>query len=156
MLIEQGRVVAIEADAVWVETIRRSTCGACAARSGCGHGVLARATASRGLVRAQESPGLRAASLAVDDIVDIALPEEAVLRGSLLVYGLPLILGLAAALLGSRLGEAGSVAGFVVGLAAGFATVHPAQRYLGGREHFEPRLAGRAATRIAAAVAPTA
>lgn len=154
MLIEQGRVVTIETDAVWVETIRRSTCGSCAARSGCGHGVLARATASRGLVRAQESTALRASSLAIDDVVDIALPEEAVLRGSLLVYGLPLILGLAVALLGSTLGEIASVLGFAVGLAVGFATVRRAQHYLGGHERFEPRLAGRAAALIASAATP--
>ena len=70
MLLERGRVVAIEADAVWVETIRRSTCAGCSARSGCGHGVLARASGGRGLIRALETPALRAAALA-------SLPQDA-------------------------------------------------------------------------------
>ena len=45
MLIETGRVVAVEAneEALWVETIRQSTCGSCAANKGCGHGLLNRA-----------------------------------------------------------------------------------------------------------------
>jgi len=40
MLRESGRVVAIESDAVWVETIRSSLCGSCAAKAGCGQDYL--------------------------------------------------------------------------------------------------------------------
>ena len=40
MLLETGRVVAVDADSVWVETIRRTTCGSCAVQKGCGHGLL--------------------------------------------------------------------------------------------------------------------
>ena len=47
MLIETGRVVAVDAQGLWVETIRQSTCGSCAARSGCGHGLLNRMSDGR-------------------------------------------------------------------------------------------------------------
>ncbi|WP_300492285.1 SoxR reducing system RseC family protein, partial [uncultured Alcanivorax sp.] len=40
MLLEQGTVVAVEADAIWVETVRASTCGACKAKAGCGHHLV--------------------------------------------------------------------------------------------------------------------
>ena len=40
MLTETGRVVAVDDDGLWVETVRRSTCNACGVRQGCGHGLL--------------------------------------------------------------------------------------------------------------------
>ena len=62
-IIESGRVVAVEETGVWVETIRSSACGSCAARSGCGHRTLAGVlTSDKGLVRARESDQLKAAA----------------------------------------------------------------------------------------------
>ena len=58
MLVESGRVVAIEPDAVWVETLRRSTCGACEVRNGCGHGLLNRiGDGRRACLRVLPGPG---------------------------------------------------------------------------------------------------
>lgn len=141
MLSESGRVVAIEPDAVWVETIRSSTCGRCAARSGCGHGVLARATAAKGLIRVRESSALRASDCQIDDEVMIELPESAVLQGSALVYLLPLLLAIAGAVLGDRWGELPAVAGFCLGLLLGFTTIRWLPKLLGAADKFEPRLA---------------
>ena len=42
MISETGRIVAIETDGLWVETIQRSTCGSCAAEKGCGQSLMAR------------------------------------------------------------------------------------------------------------------
>ena len=55
MLIETGRVVALEGNTVWVETLRQSACGSCSARAGCGHGVLNAVApgASRAVVKAR-------------------------------------------------------------------------------------------------------
>lgn len=140
MLTETGRVVAIESDAVWVETIRSSLCGSCAARSGCGHGVLARASEGRGLVRALASEAVPATACEIDDEVSIALPEAAILRGSMMVYLLPLILGIVMALAVSPLGEVAGILGFCCGLAGGFLMVRWQSRSVGGRSDFEPRL----------------
>ena len=53
-IVETGRVVALEGAAVWVETIRSSACGSCAARSGCGHRTLAGVlTSDKGLCGAR-------------------------------------------------------------------------------------------------------
>lgn len=141
MLSENGRIVAIESDAVWVETIRSSTCGRCAARSGCGHGVLARATGAKGLIRVRESQALRARDCQIDDEVIIELPESAVLHGSVLVYLLPLILAIAGSLLGEQWGELVAVLGFCAGLFVGFTTIRWLPELLGAEEKFEPRLA---------------
>jgi len=73
---ERGRVVGVEPGAVWVETLRQSTCSSCAANAGCGQGVLQRlgAGASRGRVRA-----LCDLHLSVGDSVVLGLREELLL-----------------------------------------------------------------------------
>ncbi|WP_144244463.1 SoxR reducing system RseC family protein, partial [Pseudohaliea rubra] len=110
MLRETGRVVAVEACSVWVETIRKSTCGACAARKGCGHGLLERyASGRRGLVRVLPGSRLAPADCRIDDQVIIELPEDVVLRSSLIVYALPLMTLLAGAALPALGGVSGDV-----------------------------------------------
>lgn len=141
MLSESGRVVAVEVDAVWVETIRSSLCGSCAARAGCGHGVLARASKGKGLIKVRESAHVFASDCAINDEVDIELPESAVLHGSFLVYLLPLLIAIVGALVGDHYSEGWSLVGFVLGLAAGFALVRVLPRLTGSTDAFEPRLA---------------
>lgn len=96
MIEEQGRVVAVEPGAVWVETVRRSTCSSCAANAGCGQGLLDKLGASgrRGHVRA-----LCDLQLDVGDTVVIGVREDLLVRGSLLVYLVPLLGLFVAALL---------------------------------------------------------
>ena len=141
MLIETGRVVAIEADAVWVETIRASTCGRCAARSGCGRGVLARATGARGLIRVRATESLRASDCQIHDQVTIELPESAILQGSALMYLLPLILGIIFSMIGDRWNELAAVLGFGAGLLMGFTGIRWLPVLLGAEDKFEPQLA---------------
>lgn len=121
MLVETGRVVAVETDGVWVETIRRSTCGSCAAQKGCGHGIVNRLSEGRSsLVRAL--PGrLSPADCAVDDEVEISIPEEVILKGSLVVYILPLLTLLAGATLGAYALPGGGDGAAALGAVAGFA-----------------------------------
>lgn len=125
MLIETGRVVAVEPDGLWVETIRKSTCGTCAAQKGCGHGLLNRISdGKRGYIRVL--PGSRGpADCNVDDQVRISIPEEVILRGSVIVYMLPLfcmLAGAAAAVavlpgVQDVLAALGAAAGFALGFA---------------------------------------
>ena len=140
MLREMGRVVAVETASVWVETIPSSLCGKCAARAGCGQGIVSRASGHRGLVQALETPAVRARDCRVNDEVEIELPESAVLKGSLLVYFAPLLFAIAAVLLAQPYGEFATVLAFVLGLAAGFAVVRVVTHWLLPRQSFEPRL----------------
>jgi sigma-E factor negative regulatory protein RseC len=98
MLTESGRVVGFESDGLWVETIRRSTCGTCAAQKGCGHGLLNRISeGKRGYIRVL--PGEHPVGhYNIDDQVLISIPEEVILRGSFIAYVLPLMTMLAGAL----------------------------------------------------------
>ncbi|ARS49830.1 SoxR reducing system RseC family protein [Ectopseudomonas hydrolytica] len=101
MIEEQGRVVALEPGAVWVETLRKSTCSSCSANAACGQGLMDRLGVGRqrGYVRAlSDSP------LSVGDTVVIGVREDLLVRSSLLVYLLPLLGLLAAALAADGLG----------------------------------------------------
>jgi len=88
MIEEPGRVVALEEGAVWVQTLRKSTCSSCSANAGCGQGLLDKLaiTSQRGNVRA-----LTDLQLAVGDEVVIGVREELVLRSAVQVYLLPLL-----------------------------------------------------------------
>ena len=127
MLTETGRVVGIETDGIWVETIRRSTCGTCSAQKGCGHGLLNRISeGKRGYVRAL--PGDQPVEdYKVDDQVLISIPEEVILRGSFIAYILPLLSMLAGAMAVSHFfaGQPDllAVVGAAGGLASGFILV---------------------------------
>lgn len=120
MLIETGRVVAVDAQGLWVETIRQSTCGSCAARSGCGHGLLNRIShGKRGYIRVL-SGAVDSGDCAVDDQVRIGIPEEVILRGSLVVYMLPLLCMLAGAAAAVGLMPQGQDLSAALGAALGF------------------------------------
>lgn len=127
MPTETGRIVAIDADGLWVETIRKSTCGACSAQKGCGHGLLNRIRdGQRGLVRVL--PGtFSLTDCRINDEVSISLPDEVILRGSLVVYMLPLLTMLFGAAAGSHWlpwpQDLAAVAGAAVGFAGGVALV---------------------------------
>jgi sigma-E factor negative regulatory protein RseC len=129
MIEEPGQVVSLELGAVWVATQRKSTCSSCSANAGCGQGLLDKLAISsqRATVRA-----LTDLNLAVGDNVVIGLREDALVRSSLLAYGLPL-LGLFAGALAAEYLAVGEpltiVAGFTGFFVAGlFVRRHSQQR----------------------------
>jgi sigma-E factor negative regulatory protein RseC len=100
MLEETAQVVAVLGSEVWVETERHSSCSSCAVNKGCGSAALARALGQRrSRVRA-----LSRIPLAVGDRVVIGIRAQAVVRGSLAVYAVPV----AMLLLGAVIGELGA------------------------------------------------
>ncbi|MBA6412541.1 SoxR reducing system RseC family protein [Parahaliea sp. F7430] len=123
MLIESGEVVAVDADALWVETLRQSTCGTCSAQKGCGHGLLNRVGSGRRHYIRVLPGDIALQDCRIGDQVSFAIPESVILRGSLVVYVLPLLSMLGAAVLGAWLFSAqqdlaallGAVMGFVLG-----------------------------------------
>ena len=145
-LSEMGQVVAIEPDAVWVEADRSAACGKCAARAGCGQGALAAMLqSSKGRVRAVSSDDLKAEQCALGEEVVIQVPESTLLSGTLMIYGLPLLVATVAAVAASNAGDLASVAAFGAGLLVGFATLRWVSNRSGGSLPGieEPRLAAR-------------
>lgn len=122
---ESGRVVAIEDDALWVETIRRSTCGTCAAQKGCGQGLLNKmGDGKRNHIRVLLD-GVPASKFNLDDAVEFSVPDNVLLKAAALVYLLPLL----AMLLGMGLAhewfdsESMAALGALAGFAGGFLLV---------------------------------
>lgn len=119
MMVERARVVAVDADACWVEFIASAGCGACASGQGCGGGVIGR-------LRGQRLQHLRVALAgplrpAVDDTVEIGMGEQSMLRASVLAYLVPLAGIVAGAVLGERLAaDAAREAWSIAGAGAGF------------------------------------
>ena len=100
MIEETGRVVAVEKDAVWVESIRRAACKSCAARKGCGQSALAKlGQQKKNHVKALNT----LTNLHVGDSVVIGVPEDVVVRGTFIAYLMPLLLMLVAAVVAESL-----------------------------------------------------
>lgn len=99
MIEETALVVACEGRFAWVQTQRASTCGGCAANKGCGTAVLAKVLGQR-RTRTRVLNELQAG---VGEQVIIGLPEQALVRGALAVYLVPLLGLLGGALFGAYL-----------------------------------------------------
>ncbi len=137
MIEERGRVVGLESGAVWVQTQPQGTCSGCAARSGCGQGLMDGLGLSgrRGLTRAVTDLHLQ-----VGDSVVIGISESALLRSTLLVYLLPLLLLLVGALLAQAmgLGEPFVILGGLAGFACAWLWVRRQGRRLAASADMQP------------------
>jgi sigma-E factor negative regulatory protein RseC len=148
VLTETGRVVAVEDSTLWVETISQSVCGTCAAQKGCGHGLLNQLGDGRRSYLSLSSVGFPAQGFKVDDQVTIGIPEQLLLRGSFVVYLVPLLCMLLLASLAPVLmpesGELAAVGGAISGLVVGALLVRLHHRVHRGSSALQPRLLGLA------------
>jgi sigma-E factor negative regulatory protein RseC len=111
MIEETGQVVEVEGEFAWVETQRQSTCGSCAANKGCGTAVLSKVLGQkRNRVRALNRAGAHSG-----DTVTVGIQEDALVRGSLAMYAVPLLALLGGGLVGQYLQQSyGSGEGLVI------------------------------------------
>ena len=140
MITETGRVVAVETDCLWVETIRRSTCNSCSAQKACGHGLMNKAMPGRQHHLRVSLNGQAASGFKLDDEVDISIPEQALVTGALVVYLLPLLLMLAGGLIAAQfmVGDVAAAAGSVAGFGLGLALVRYHARLTSSHKQFQP------------------
>lgn len=112
MLTESARVIRRDGNRIELELQRGSACGHCELSQGCGTGALGR------LLRRRSRPLVIETDqdCRAGDRVVLAMPESALVRASLLLYGLPL-LGLLLGGLGAMLL---SLAEWLVVVTAGF------------------------------------
>ncbi|MCW8196457.1 SoxR reducing system RseC family protein [Proteobacteria bacterium 005FR1] len=150
MLTETGRVIAIDNDHLWVETLNTSACGSCTAKSGCGQNLLARWASKSAYLRVPLSHR-DPMSFQIGDSITIGIPEDVVVTSSLLMYCLPIVLLLAGAALGqySVGSEAASVLTGLVGLVLGGLVVK-IYTAMAGRRRLEPVLMDRLAAGVPA------
>lgn len=126
---ERALVVAVHADHVELAGRNRSTCGSCAARAGCGHGLLD--TLGRGRSRTFALPRSAVpADVAVGEELMVGVPHGVIAMASASVYGLPLT-GLVAGALLMPGGDGAALLASCLGLILGFLL---ARRLQGSRD----------------------
>lgn len=87
MIEEQVRVIKSHQGYILVESLSNNACGACAVKAGCGQQLLPHFGRNQALrIKVNKNN-----SLNIDDQVIIGIDERALIKSSILVYGLPLI-----------------------------------------------------------------
>ncbi len=142
MLLEMGSVVAVEPDCLWVETIQRSTCGNCTAQKGCGQSLLAKLGARTSYLRVLLPEEYRGVEFRPGDGVEIGIPESVVVNGSLVAYGLPLLVFILAAAAADQIfaNELYVILLAFMGLALGGLWVRKVAFWSRDKEQFQPVL----------------
>lgn len=120
MITETGRIVAIDSQCLWVETIQRSTCQSCSAEKGCGQSLVAKWGGKTSFIRVLLE-GRDPAEYQLHDEVTIGIPDAVVANGSLLVYLTPLVSMMVALFAAEwlNLPEGGVIALAALGLVSG-------------------------------------
>jgi sigma-E factor negative regulatory protein RseC len=118
MIEQKATVISCDADLVWVEAERQSTCGQCQARKGCGTGLLAKHVGQRFSRLAVKTDQ----HFDIGQQVMVSIPEQALLTGAFMMYLLPLLLMFSAAALArwANLGELPEIIAGLSGLVGGF------------------------------------
>ncbi|WP_417658422.1 SoxR reducing system RseC family protein [Pseudidiomarina sp.] len=88
MIREVAEVIAIDNDELVVSTQLKSGCGSCVQQSTCGAGIISKAFSDR---RAEFRVRKPAGQFAPGQQIELLLPDQALTRFSLMVYGLPLM-----------------------------------------------------------------
>ena len=139
--------MAIEGDTAWVDPRPAGACGRCSARLLCG----TLSEGGRGPMRAYLDR-YWAGRVRIHDTVELSLPEHRLLRAASLLYAVPLLTTLAAAVLADRCAAVPIPAGAAdlqVGAAAcagfglGLLLMRPAARRAEANSEYRPRVTGR-------------
>jgi len=141
MIEEKALIVETRENVAWVETQRQSTCSTCQVQKGCGTSVLHKVLGQK-RTRLQV---LNPAGFEIGDEVVLGLQENALIKGSLMLYALPLffmfgfaILGYAAFLLYELTYTEGYKILFSLsGLAAGFFWVSKYSKKISNDPNFQ-------------------
>ena len=147
MLKESGFIVGVENDIAWVETQRKTSCGSCQARKSCGTSVLQKVLGNKRTRLKVNNP----AQYSVGDEVVLGLQEGALVKGSLLLYALPLVAMFVFAFIGVLLfqflnadfTEGYSILFSLTGLATGFWYVAISSRKLANNSAYQAEILER-------------
>jgi sigma-E factor negative regulatory protein RseC len=139
MIEEQVIITSITTKGAWVEGIQQTACGSCSAKAGCGQHTMSQLGRKVSLWLAFEAPAHDQwqQGLQLGQQIVVGLPEGAILKSTLVLYGLPLLTLVLGAVLGDFLGgEAGSIIGSMLFTLLGFKLA----RYWSGqnKQHWQP------------------
>lgn len=104
MVVQEVQIIEVEADRFLVEAERRSSCQSCSVKSGCGTSVLASWFDNKHLRFYVDRPaGETLGDAVAGDRVLVGVQESALTQGALMVYLLPLLAMIVAALIADSL-----------------------------------------------------
>lgn len=141
MIEETAKVVDLDGEYAWVETQRKSACASCAVNKGCGTATIAKVVGQkRTRVRTINQLGAKSG-----DVVVIGIQEQALVRGSIAVYVIPLLLLLAGGLIGDWLGKGSGSEGYTIllglaGLGLGFVWLSYFSRRVSSSASYQPEI----------------
>ena len=87
MIEETAQVIEIKGGSLVLQAFRQSACGSCAANKGCGTSVLSKVVGQK-FSRFQAENSINAN---VGDTVIVGIPEDALLKGSMVMYVIPIL-----------------------------------------------------------------
>lgn len=136
MIEEQVAVTALDEGGVWVEGVQQSACGSCSAKAGCGKHTMSQLGRKVSLWL-PDTPGCDK-HFSVGEQVVVGLPEGAILRSTLVLYGIPLIFLIVGAIVGNTLmGELGSISFSVIFMLLGFKLARA--RAIKNQQNWQPK-----------------
>ena len=140
MIEEQVVITSITPDGAWVEGMQQSACGSCSAKAGCGQHTMSQLGRKVSLWLPLNDLNDEATQepFRIGQQIVVGLPEGAILRSTVVLYGLPLIALVFGAIMGHALwGEVGSIVLSVLSMLLGF----KAARYwsLKNKQHWQPQ-----------------
>lgn len=140
MLKEQGHVVEVKQDIAMVQTVSKASCSSCQVNSTCGTGIISKAFGERSFI----TPITNSVKAQQGDLVEVGIPEDLVIKTSLLVYLLPLAFMFLFSLLASynlpNLSELWLIVVGFIGLGFGFFVVKYYGNKLSKNNQLEPVL----------------
>ncbi len=142
MIEEQATVTRVGDGVAWVRTGRKTACSGCSLNKGCGVSVLERMLGDRHTTLQVVDP----LSVQCGDQVIIGIEEQALVKGSMVVYIVPLLAMMLSAITGSALlapwlglpAEGSSIFTGLLGLAGGLAWLSRFSRRIGNDSHYQP------------------
>ncbi len=140
MIKEDGQVIAVADDHLWLQTTQKTTCDSCQGRHACGQRLLQNLSERQGLLKVplDQSP---VEAVKQGDTVTIAIEESTLLRATFLAYITPLALLIVFAIIGQQMGgELLSITGAALGLLLGGLWVRSRLASEGCDSRFQPRL----------------
>ena len=123
MIEEQVVITSIDQGGAWVEGMQQSACGSCSAKAGCGQHAMSQLgrKVSLWLPLADLPEHASTLPFSIGQQVVVGLPEGAILRSTVVLYGVPLIALVLGAIMGHTAGgELGSILLSVLFMLMGF------------------------------------
>ncbi len=123
MIEEQVVVTSTTLEGAWVEGIQQSACGSCSAKAGCGQHAMSQLgkKVTLWLPFSDSADAQLNESLKVGQQIVVGLPEGAILKSTLVLYGVPLMALVIGAIVGNAFwGELGSIMTAGLSMVLGF------------------------------------